>query len=166
MKRLIAILVLVVMTFAVVVITGCGCNNNEVTPPYENGYENGHENEHENEADNSQIYVDPGVSPILELMVEYAQTEQRVTSVMLREKFRNEPELFLEAMVVNEQQGRGNDATLMLLGSHIATFRRENSELYAEYVAALERLDNADLDEDSARMLRFIHANIEHAYNH
>jgi len=162
MRKLIAILVLVVMIFAVVLVTGCGCNNNEVAPPYENGHENGQENEN----GNSQMYVDPRVEPILELMVEYAQTEQRVTSVMLREQFRNDPELFLEAMVVNEQQGRGNDATLILLGTHIATFRRENPELYAQYAAALEHLDNADLDEDSARMLRFIHANIEHAYNH
>jgi len=165
-KKLIAILV--VMMLVVGLFAGCGGNNNgnnDVEPPCGNECDNGIENGAENGTDNAQTDVDPQIATILELMIEYAQTEQRAPGVMLREKFRTEPELFLKAMVVNERQGRGNDATLMLLGSHIAYFRQENHALYAQYATALERLENADLDEDSARMLGFIHANIEHAYN-
>ena len=76
-------------------------------------------------------------------------------------RFKNETAAALQALVIATPFQR--EQMLVLIGATIAGARRDDPAAYAQYSAALQSLTEQDLDEDSRRMLGFIHANIAHA---
>jgi len=79
-------------------------------------------------------------------------------------RFKQEPALALKTLTL--ATGSEREQMLILIGSRIADAKRNDQTAYAQYSAALETAAASGLDEDSARMLTFIHANIEYWYNH
>ena len=75
-------------------------------------------------------------------------------------QFRQDPAPALDALVLATPFQR--EQMLALIGSSIANARRNDLAAYAEYAAALDLAAGLDLDEEAARMLTFIHANIAH----
>ena len=73
-------------------------------------------------------------------------------------RFRQDPAPVLEALVIATPFQR--EQMLVLIGSSIANARHHDPAAYAEYAAALNRAAELALDEETARMLTFIHANI------
>ena len=95
------------------------------------------------------------ISEILELFEEYARTENKNTGDKIMRRFIEEPALVLEALTITDY----SESALILIGSSIAA----NPEAYAEAMAIL---DSLELDEDAARTLGYIHANINYWANH
>ena len=113
--------------------------------------------------ENSDFFytMDPAIGEVLALFDQYWDSDEDEAAgrqFMLR--FRDDPVLVLEALAVAAPFQR--EQMLILIGSAIANARRDDSAAYTEYNIALEFAASLDLDEDSQRMLRFIHANISH----
>jgi len=75
-------------------------------------------------------------------------------------RFKDDPALVLKALSIATPFQR--EQMLILIGSTIADAMHTDPIAHAEYAAALELATGLDLDEDSIRMLGFIHANIAH----
>ena len=86
--------------------------------------------------------------------------EDAETGSEFMRRFREDPALVLEALTIAAPFQR--EQMLVLIGSSIARAMRDDPIAHAEYTGALELAAGLDLDEDSARMLGFIHANIAH----
>jgi len=93
---------------------------------------------------------------ILTLFEEYAQTESGSTGnrIMLQ-YFYTDPALVLEALTVTDY----SESILILIGSTIA-------RKWEAFNDAISTLDSLELNEDAARMLGYIHANIDYWANH
>ena len=89
--------------------------------------------------------------------------EDAETGRAFMRRFREDPALVLEALVIASPFQR--EQMLILLGSAIARAMRDDPIARAEYSSTLELAAALNLDEDSARMLGFIHANISHWYS-
>jgi len=88
--------------------------------------------------------------------------EDAETGGEILRRFKEDPAPVLEAMIVTTHF----EHILILFGDTIARARRDDPAAYAEYARALELAAGSELGEDSARILRFLHANIEHWYNY
>ena len=80
------------------------------------------------------------------------------------QRFAVDPALVLDTMVATDPQYR--EQVLILIGVTVANARHNDPAAYAGYVVALDHLAGLDLDEESARMLGFVNANIDHWYGH
>ena len=105
------------------------------------------------------------VDDILILFEQYWNLGEDIeTGNEIMQLFRKEPALLLEALSLSGASFR--EQILILIGSVIAAARRNDPAAYAEYNEALNLAAGLDLNEDSARMLRFVNANIEYWYRH
>ena len=105
------------------------------------------------------------VDNILILFEQYWNLGEDIeTGNEIMQLFRKEPALLLEALSLSGASFR--EQILILMGSVIAAARRNDPPAYAEYNEALNLAAGLDLNEDSARMLRFVNANIEYWYRH
>jgi len=105
------------------------------------------------------------VDNILILFEQYWNLGEDIeTGNEIMQLFRKEPALLLEALSLSGASFR--EQILILMGSVIAAARRNDPAAYAEYNEALNLAAGLDLNEDSARMLRFVNANIEYWYRH
>ena len=84
--------------------------------------------------------------------------EDRETGARFMHKFKEAPALVVEALVIATPFQR--EQMLALIGSTIAGAMRTDPVAHAEYIAALELAAGLDLDEDSVRMMGFVHANV------
>jgi len=84
--------------------------------------------------------------------------EDAETGKEFMHRFKEDPVPVLEALAIATPFQR--EQMLVLIGSTIASALRIDPLVHAEYLQALELAAGLDLDEDSVRMLGFVHANI------
>ena len=109
----------------------------------------------------AETHADNSAGDILALFDRYWDLgEDAETGREFMRRFREEPALVLEALSIASPFQR--EQMLVLMGSTIAGAMRTDPAAYAQYAAALELAAGLDLDEESARMLRFVYANIAH----
>jgi hypothetical protein len=105
------------------------------------------------------------VDEILALFEQYWNLgEDAETGNEFMRRFKEGPALVLKALAATTPAYR--EQMLILIGSTIASARHNDPIAYSEYTKALELTAGLDLDDDSARMLGFVHGNIEYWYNH
>jgi len=102
---------------------------------------------------------------ILALFDEYLNSgESAEKGSEFTRKFREAPGSTLDALALADPFRR--EQMLILIGSAIASARRDDAAAYARYAAALEQAEGSDLSEESLRMLGFVRANVEYWYSH
>ena len=94
----------------------------------------------------------------------WATAESTAVGSKIMHVFQEDIALFIEAMRQADPFSR--EQVLMLVGFVVAGARADNAAIYANYAQVLEYAENLDLDTESRQILRFIGANIEHAYRH
>ncbi|MCL2382314.1 MAG: hypothetical protein FWC64_12145 [Treponema sp.] len=86
--------------------------------------------------------------------------EDTETGCQILRAFREKPAYVLEALTVAAPEQL--EQILILIGSSVANARRSDPAAYAKYARALQYAAELELNENAARILGFIHANIEH----